>query len=77
MTGPQFLDGVAGKEGVTFFTSPSNLFCLDLKITIPGFFFTLSEILFAFNQLTECFKSALISFFHFFIELLKHNRLMS
>ena len=43
------------------FKSPSNLFCLDLKITISDFF-TMSKILFAFNQLTKRFKSALISF---------------
>ena len=54
----------------------SSFFCLDLKITI-SVFFTLSEILFAFNQLTRCFKSALTSLFSFLIELLWHNRLVS
>ena len=39
--------------------------------------FTLSEILFTFNQLTRCLKSALTSFFSFLIELLRHNRLVS
>ena len=58
------------------FKSPSNFFCLDLKITI-SVFFTLSEILFAFNQLTRCFKSALTSLFSFLIELLRHKRLVS
>ena len=33
----------------SIFKSPSSFFCLDLKITITVFF-TLSEILFAFNQ---------------------------
>ena len=58
------------------FKSPSNFFCLDLKITI-SVFLTLSEILFAFNQLTRCFKSALTSLFSFLIELLRHKRLVS
>ena len=58
------------------FKSPSSFFCLDLKITI-SVFFTLSEILFAFNQLTRCFKSALTCLFSFLIELLRHNRLVS
>ena len=57
------------------FKSPSNFFCLDLKITI-SVFFTLSEILFAFNQLTRCFKSALTNLFSFLIELLRHNKLV-
>ena len=35
-------------------------------------FFTLNEILFKFNQLIRCFKSALTSLFSFFIELLRH-----
>ena len=52
------------------FKSPSSFFCLDLKIII-SVFFTLSEILFAFNQLTRCFKSALTSLFSFLIELLR------
>ena len=54
------------------FKSPSSFFCLDLKITI-SVFFTLSEILFAFNQLTRCFKSALTSLFSFLIELLRQK----
>ena len=58
------------------FKSPSNFFCLDLKITISDFL-TLSEILFAFSQLTSCFKSALTSLFSFLIELLRHNKLVS
>ena len=58
------------------FKSPSSFFCLDLKIII-SFFFTLSEILFAFNQLSRCFKSALTNLFSFLIELLRHNRLVS
>ena len=60
----------------SIFKSPSSFFCLDLKITI-SVFFTLSEILFAFNQLTRCFKSALTCLFSFLIELLRHNRLVS
>ena len=40
------------------FKSLSIFFSLDLKITI-SVLFTLSEILFAFNQLTRCFKSVL------------------
>ena len=58
------------------FKSPSNFFCLYLKITI-SVFFTLSEILLAFNQLTRCFKSVLISLFSFLIELPRHDRLVS
>ena len=58
------------------FKSTSSFCCLDLKITI-SVFFTLSEILFAFNQLTRCFKSALTCLFSFLIELLRHNRLVS
>ena len=56
--------------------SPSNFFWLDLKITI-SVFFTLSEILFACNQLTRRFKSILTSSFSFLIELLRHKRLVS
>ena len=48
------------------FKSPSDFFCLDLKITI-SVFFTMSEILFAFNQLTRRFKSALTSWLSFLI----------
>ena len=59
------------------FKPPSNFFCLDLKITISGFFFTLCEILFAFNQLTGCLKSALICLFSFLTELVRHKRLVS
>ena len=58
------------------FTSLSSFFYLDLRITI-SVFFTMSEILFAFNQLTSCFKSALTSLFSFLIELLRHKRLVS
>ena len=58
------------------FKSTSSFFCLDLKITI-SVFFTLNEILFAFNQLTGCFKSALTCLFSFLIELLRHDRLVS
>ena len=42
-----------------------------------GFFFTLSEILFAFNQLTRCFKSELTHLFNFLMELLRYKRLVS
>ena len=35
----------------------------------------LSEMLFEFNQLTRCFKSALTSLFTFLIELLRHKDL--
>ena len=58
------------------FESPSNFFCLDLKTTI-SVLFTFSEILFAFNQLSRCFKSSLTSLFSFLIELLRHKRLVS
>ena len=57
------------------FKSPSIFFCLDLKI-IFSVFFTLSEILFAFNQFARCLKSALTSLFSFLIELFRHKRLM-
>ena len=57
--------------------SPSNFFCLALKITISVFFFTLSEMLFAFTQVTRYFNSALASLFSFLTELLTHNRLVS
>ena len=46
------------------FKSPSNFACLDFKITI-SVFFTLNGILFAFKQLTGCFKSTLTSFLQF------------
>ena len=36
-------------------------------------FFILGEILFAFNQLARCFKSALTSLFRFLIELLRQK----
>ena len=36
-------------------------------------FFMLGEILFAFNQLARCFKSALTSLFKFLIELLRQK----
>ena len=58
------------------FKSPSNFFCLDLKITILVFF-TFIEIWFAFNQYSRCFKSALTSLFSFLIELLRHKKLVS
>ena len=58
------------------FKSPSNFFWLDLKITI-SVFFMLSEIIFAFNQLTRCFKSVLTSLFSFLIELLRYKILVS
>ena len=58
------------------FKSLSNFFCLDLKITI-SVFFTLSEILFACNQLTKCFKLVLTSLYSFLKELLGHKRLVS
>ena len=57
------------------FKSPSNFFYLDLKITI-SVFLTLREILFAFNLLTRCFKSALTSLFKFLMELLRHKKLV-
>ena len=50
---------------------------LPIKVCINISLFTLSEILFAFNQLTRCFKSALTSLLSFLIELLWHNRLVS
>ena len=58
------------------FKSHWNFFCLDLEITI-SVFFMLSEILFEFNQLNRCFKSALTSLFSFLIELFRHERLVS
>ena len=59
------------------FKSPSNFFCLDQKMTNSVFFFfTLSEILFAFNQLTRYLKSALTCLFSFLIELLWRNILV-
>ena len=58
------------------FKSPSSFFYLDLNITI-SVFLTLSEILFAFNQSTRCFKSLLTCLFSFLIELLRHNRFVS
>ena len=58
------------------FKLPSNFFCLDFK-DYHFSFFTLSEVLFAFNQLTRCFKSPLTSLCSFLIELLRHNRLVS
>ena len=53
-----------------------DFFCLDLKNTI-SVFLKLSKILFAFYQLTRCFKSALTSLFSFLIELLRQKRLVS
>ena len=58
------------------FKSPSNFCCFNFKIIILVFF-TLSEILFAFNQLTRRSKSVLISLFSFLIEVLRRNRLVS
>ena len=58
------------------FKSPSNLLCFRFKNHQLGFF-TLSEFLWAFKQLTRCFNSALTSLFNFFIDLLIHNRSLS
>ena len=58
------------------FKSPSNFFCLELKITI-SVFFRWSEVLFTFNQFSRYFKSALTSLFSFLTELLRHKRLVS
>ena len=58
---------------ILFLNHLQIFFCLDLKITI-SVFLMLSEILFAFNQLTRCFKSALTCLFSFLIELLRHNQ---
>ena len=63
-------------RGNLIFKSSTNFFCLDLKATI-SVFFTLSEILFTFNQYARCFKSALTILFSFLIELLRHKRLVS
>ena len=38
--------------------------------------FIFGEILFAFNQLARCFKSAFTSLLSFLIELLRHKRLV-
>ena len=46
---------------INFFKAPSNFFGFNLNITI-SVFLTLNKILFAFNQETRCFKSALTSF---------------
>ena len=54
----------------------SNFFCLDLKTTV-SVFQAMSEVSFAFSQLTSCFKSTLTSLFSFLIELLRHNKLVS
>ena len=54
----------------------SNFFCLDLKITV-SVFQAMSEVSFAFSQLTSCFKSTLTSLFSFLIELLRHNKFVS
>ena len=59
------------------FKSPSNFFCLDLKIIYHFSFFMVSEILSAFNQLTTCFKSAFTSLCSFLKDLLRHKRLVS
>ena len=45
---------------IIFFKSHSDFFCLDLKITI-SVFFTVREMLLAFNQLKRCLKSVLIN----------------
>ena len=58
------------------FKLPSNFFCLDLKIVI-SVSFTLSEILFTFNQLSRYFKPTLTSLFSFLIKLPRHKRLVS
>ena len=57
------------------FKLPLNFFGLDLKITISAFL-TLSEVLFAFKQLTRPFKPALIILSSLLIELLRQNRLV-
>ena len=65
-------------EGYSFlqhnfiFKSPLNLFCLDLKIFQ---FFTQSKVLICIQP--RCVKSAQTNLFSFFIELLKHKRLVS
>ena len=56
--------------------SPSNYFWLYLKI-IVSVFFTLSEILFQFNQFARCFKSALTNLFTFLIRLIRYKRLVA
>ena len=63
---------------------PHSLFSTHLQISFVYrykdhhlSFFTLSEILFVFKQLTRCFKSILTSLFKLLIELLIHNRLVS
>ena len=58
------------------FKLSSKFFCLDLLISISVFFNIEWNFIFI-RQLTSCFKSALTSFFSFFIELLKHNKLVS
>ena len=52
--------------------SSSNFFLLRLKDHHFSFY-NISEILFPFNQITRCFKSALTSLLSCLLELLRHN----
>ena len=52
--------------------SSSNFFLLRLKDHHFSFF-KISEILFPFNQITRCFKSALTSLLSCLLEVLRHN----
>ena len=56
--------------------SSVKIYHLHLRLPFQ-LFVTLSEILFAFNQLTGCSKSALAISVHFLIELLRHIRFAS
>ena len=57
------------------FELPSNFFCLTRFKDCHFSFFTLNEILFAFNQLTRCFKGYVPYIFAslFCIVSLKHT----
>ena len=54
---------------INFFKAPSNFFGFNLNITI-SVFLTLNKILFAFNQETRCFKSALTSFMQSYSDII-------
>ena len=72
----QFSVGYSPSPLNFIFKSLSNFFCFNLKISISVFLHWVN-FLFAFNQLTRRFKSALTSLFRFLIELLRYNRLVS
>ena len=61
---------------ILIFISSGSNFLGDLKIT-SSVFSTLTEILFALNQLSKCFLSQLTSLLRFFTHLLVLKRCMS